>query len=125
MPKIPDCDRCLLYTHQIYFVCAIHPEGVDTERCPDFRPDPESVSEEKELWSPTGYSWYGDTLIPNRLCRYTREEQQKILDTHPLFTGVCPNCSQVFTTSPPPNTHWNCAECGWQESDIGPQGNQE
>ena len=30
MSKIPDCDRCLLYTHQIYFVCAVHPEGVET-----------------------------------------------------------------------------------------------
>jgi hypothetical protein len=32
MGKIPDCDRCLLYTHQIYFVCTVHPEGVETEK---------------------------------------------------------------------------------------------
>jgi hypothetical protein len=117
--KIPARNRCQLYTHQIYFVCAIHPDGVDTEQCPDFQPDPETAIEtEKELWSPVGYSWYGDTLIPNRLCRYTREEQQKILDTHPFFTGICPNCSRVFTTSPPPHTPWVCLACGWNEDSL-------
>lgn len=116
MVKIPDCDRCLLYTHQIYFVCAVHPEGVETEKCPDFRPDPEAI-EDKELWSPVGYSWYGDELIPDRLCRYTREEQEKILDTHPFFTGVCPDCQHIFTSSPTPRDIWQCPECGGWESD--------
>ncbi|MFM7353922.1 MAG: hypothetical protein ACKO1G_13005 [Microcystis aeruginosa] len=117
MSKIPDCDHCLLYTHQIYFVCAVHPEGVETEKCLDFRPDPEAI-EDKEIWSPVGYSWYGDELIPDRLCRYTREEQQKILDTHPFFTGVCPDCQHIFTSSPIPRDIWQCPECGWQENGI-------
>jgi hypothetical protein len=121
MGKIPDCDRCLLYTHQIYFVCAVHPEGVDTEKCPDFRPDPETAIEsDRELWSPVGYSWYGDELIPNRLCRYTREEQEKILDNHPFFTGICPDCKHIFITSPAFASPWQCPECGWRESDFSP-----
>jgi hypothetical protein len=119
MSKIPDCDRCLLYSHQLYFICAVHPEGVLTDKCPDFRPDPEADSDtDKELWLPEGYSWYGDNLIPNRLCRYTREEQEKILDNHPFFTGSCPNCSHLFTTSPPPHTPWVCPECKWSEESL-------
>jgi hypothetical protein len=121
MAKIPDCDRCLLYTHQIYFICTIHPEGVETEKCPDFRPNPEAAIEsDQELRSLVGYSWYGDKLIPNRRCRYTREEQEKILDTHPFFTGICPDCKHIFTTSPAPHKTWQCPECGWQESDFCP-----
>jgi hypothetical protein len=123
MSKIPDCGseallqavRCLLYSQQLYFVCPVHPEGVEDE-CPDFRPDPEIDEEEEEYWSPTGYFWYGDNLIPNRLCRYTKEEQEKILDTHPLFTGLCPNCSHIFTTSPPTGAPWHCPACDWREN---------
>ncbi|QGZ91848.1 hypothetical protein [Microcystis aeruginosa] len=55
--------------------------------------------------------------MPNRLCRYTREEQEKILDTHPFFTGICPDCKHIFTTSPAPREPWQCPECGWREKD--------
>jgi hypothetical protein len=69
MPKIPDCDalcagfahRCTLYAHNPHLVCAVHPDGIDTESCLDFRPDP-NIEEDKQ-WSPFGYSWYGDELI--------------------------------------------------------------
>ena len=40
MPKIPDCDRCSLYAHNPHLVCMVHPSGVDSDRCPDFRLDP-------------------------------------------------------------------------------------
>ena len=73
MPKIPDCgfasasakQRCILYTHNTHLVCAVHPEGVDTDSCLDFRPDPNAEIEEQ--WSPEGYSWYSDELIANRI----------------------------------------------------------
>jgi hypothetical protein len=43
MPKIPDCDalragfahRCSLYAHNPHLVCAVHPDGIDTESCLD------------------------------------------------------------------------------------------
>jgi hypothetical protein len=91
MPKIPDCDceasrrhRCTLYAHNPHLVCAVHPDGIDTESCLDFRPDPNI--EEQQQWSPEGYSWYGDELIANRASRYTTQEQMEILDNHPFFT---------------------------------------
>jgi len=44
MPKISDCDRCLNNAHSNYLVCAIHPDGVDGNSCPDFADDGQ------ELW---------------------------------------------------------------------------
>jgi hypothetical protein len=93
--KIPECDRCLLYAHNPHIVCGVHPNGIDSDRCPDFRPDPNAEIEEK--WSPEGYSWYGDELIANRPSRFSRSEQLEILNTHPFFTGVCPQCRYTFS----------------------------
>ena len=61
MPKIPECDLCLLYAPTPYMVCTIHPEGVSTPHCLDFRPDPDK--EPQEQWSPEGYSFYDDKLV--------------------------------------------------------------
>jgi hypothetical protein len=83
-----DCDRCLLNARSPYLVCAIHPKGV-SNKCPDFRPDPKLA--EEELWSPEGYYWYDGDLIPHYPSRLTNEEKLEILDTHPFFTGICPN----------------------------------
>ncbi|MEG3440037.1 hypothetical protein V0288_23110 [Pannus brasiliensis CCIBt3594] len=116
MSKIPDCDRCLLFSQQLYYVCAVHPEGVEGDECPDFRPDPEIDEEEEEKpWSPAGHFWYGDNLLPDRLWRPSKEEQEKIIETHPLFTGLCPNCSHVFSTNPPTGAPWHCPACDWRE----------
>jgi hypothetical protein len=35
--------RCLLNAHSPHLLCAVHPGGVTTETCPDFRPDPKPV----------------------------------------------------------------------------------
>lgn len=59
--KIPDCDRCILYAHNPYLVCGVHPEGVKTNSCIDFRPDPNAQIEEQ--WSPEGYSYYDGHLV--------------------------------------------------------------
>ena len=63
MPKISDCDRCLLYARNPYLVCAVHLEGVETEKCLDFRINPKA--KESESWSPEGYSFYGGNLVNN------------------------------------------------------------
>ena len=76
-------NRCSLYAHNPQLVCAVHPMGVDTNRCIDFRPDPNT--EIQEQWSPEGYSWYGEELIVNRPSRYSQEEQTEILNNHPFF----------------------------------------
>ncbi|WP_036487321.1 hypothetical protein [Myxosarcina sp. GI1] len=119
--KIPDCDRCLLYAHNPYFVCAVHPDGVTSDkpdgmaslRCMDFRPNPNA--EKAEQWSPEGYSWYNDELIPNRPSSYTQAEQLEILDTHPVFTGVCPQCRYRFNER---LVHYDCPECGWMDDSV-------
>jgi hypothetical protein len=80
MPKIPDCDRCLLYAHNPYLICAVHPSGVESDRCFDFQLDPNAKQEEQ--WAPFGYSFCDGEL--------TYLEQLYIPDNHPCLTGVCP-----------------------------------
>jgi hypothetical protein len=100
MPKISICDalragfahRCSLYAHNPHLVCAVHPDGVNSDRCLDFRPDP-NIKENKQ-WSPEGYSWYGDELIADRPSRYTTQEQMEILDNHHFFT-LCMSSMQT------------------------------
>jgi hypothetical protein len=115
MPKIPECDRCLLYSHDPHLICAVHPEGVDTETCLDFRPDPNI--EPDEQWSPFGYSWYDGELVRDR-SRYTCEEQIEILDNHPFFTGVCPQCRYEFDKNNLPAVHWDCPSCSWIDDSV-------
>lgn len=114
----PKGDRCYFFSNQLYFVCVVHPEGVESDRCLDFRPDPDLVDHNEELWAPLGYSWYGDDLIENRPSRYTSQKQLEILDTHPFFTGTCPNCGHKFETSPPPHTPWHCSRCDWMNESV-------
>lgn len=98
-----------------HLVCAVHPDGVDSDRYIDFRPDPNF--EEEEQWSPNGYSWYGDELIANKPSRYTPEEQIEILDTHPLFTGLCPNCGYRFSRNKQ-IVHYDCPVCDFVDDSI-------
>jgi len=70
MPKIPECDRCLLYARNPHLVCAVHPTGSDTDTCPDFRENPNA--EPEELWEPEGASYYGGELILQPQQRWTR-----------------------------------------------------
>ena len=122
MPKIPDCDRCSLYAHNPYLVCAVHPNGIDGDceasrrhRCIDFRPDPNAKIEEQ--WSPQGYSWYGDELISDRPSRHSQAEQIEILDNHPFFTGVCPQCRHEFNRDNQ-IIHYDCPDCGWIDDSV-------
>lgn len=114
MPKIPECDRCLLYSPSPYIVCGVHPEGVEGSNCIDFRPDPQKEPEEK--WSPQGYSWYGDELVRNESYR-TREEQEYLLDNHPFFTGRCPECGHEFERDRRA-IHYDCPSCDWVDNSV-------
>jgi hypothetical protein len=62
MPKIPECDRCLLYARNPHLVCAVHPTGPNTNTCIDFRENPNA--EPEELWEPEGASYYNGELDP-------------------------------------------------------------
>jgi hypothetical protein len=64
MPKLPECDRCLLLARNPHLVCAVHPTGPNTDTCPDFRENPDA--EPDELWEPEGASYYNGELILQR-----------------------------------------------------------
>ena len=92
MSKIPVCDRCI-----------------------DFRPDPNT--EITKQWSPQVYSWYGGELIANKPSRYSQSEQLEILDNHPLFTGVCPQCRHKFDKDNLP-VHFDCPNCDFIDDSV-------
>lgn len=115
MPKISDCDRCLLYAHNPHLICAVHPQGVEGNDCLDFRANPDF--EKQELWSPKGYYFYDNNLVKNS-SKYTQIEQLEILDSHPYFTGFCPNCKYHFDLTNPPLVHWDCPNCGWIDDSV-------
>ena len=100
MPKIPYCDRCLNNAHSSYLVCAIHPED-----------------DGQELWCPDGYTFVDDQLVKlpvsyeiNHESTLTRAQQFQILMTHPMFTGMCPQCRYAY---PSDRLNWNCLICEW------------
>lgn len=142
MPKIPECDRCLFYAHNYHLICVPHPAGPDGDNCMDFTPDPEyshwrfkdflglqrrddepfsnpfGLHSNEELWEPAGASYYAGELIVQPRQRWTREEQLQLLDTHPLFTGCCPQCGVEFERDYRAVVHWDCPNCGWMDDTI-------
>ncbi len=115
MPKILECDRCLLYSHNPHFVCAVHPDGVDGG-CLDFREDPNA--EPAELWEPEGATYYNGELIVQLQQHWTREQQLELIDWHPMFTGRCPQCNAEFHRDWTARVHWDCPECGWMDDTV-------
>ncbi|WP_416667832.1 hypothetical protein [Egbenema bharatensis] len=113
MPKLPECDRCLLYAHNSHLICAVHPTGVDEDECPDFRINPDAAPE--EVWEPIGASYYNGELILQPEQRWSQAEQLQLLDRHPMFTGRCPECEMPILPTYPPLVHWDCAHCGWKD----------
>ncbi|NJM67638.1 MAG: hypothetical protein HC851_19185 [Acaryochloris sp. RU_4_1] len=53
----------------------------------------------------------GDPIAPitNHL---TPEQKLELLDSHPIFTGRCPNCERPIRETTPPRVQWDCGECG-------------
>ena len=132
MPKIPDCNHCQFFAHNPHLVCSIHPDGVKTDTCLDFRSacctqeDPNAVG---ELWEPEGARYIDDELVIERSYyngeeiiqppqRWTREQKLWLLDNHPMFTGKCPACGYVFSRDYTSRIHFNCPECGWKDDSV-------
>ncbi|NJN22048.1 MAG: hypothetical protein HC812_13770 [Leptolyngbya sp. RL_3_1] len=119
MPKLDICDLCLFYTHNPYLVCAIHPTGAAGESCLDFRPNEhQGAADPLEWWEPEGASYYGDELVIEPLQRLTNQQRLELLDTHPMFTGRCPNCEMPIRQTTPARVHWDCERCGWVDDSV-------
>ena len=118
MGKIDLCDTCQFYSHDPHLVCAIHPYGVDGDNCLDYRKREDLKEEDEELSAPQGYCWYDGELIPIRPQRLTNEERLELLDSHPLFTGTCPECGYQFPKNNSPKVHWDCPSCGWVDDSV-------
>ncbi len=116
MNRLPECDRCLFNARSPYTVCAVHPYGVDSLSCLDFREDPNAESE--ELWEPQGANYYNGELILQPKRQLTPEQQWQILETHPLFTGHCPSCGYQFPCHVPELVHFDCPSCGWIDDSV-------
>jgi len=116
MPKLPECDQCQLYSLTPHLVCAIHPSGPATDECWDFAPKAAAMitTEAEDLWFP-GAASYGGELIPESHSRLTQEEQLELLETHPLFTGRCPQCRHELKELNHPSFEWQCDHCGWSD----------
>jgi hypothetical protein len=125
--ELPECRYCRFYASDPHLVCAIHPSGPSCDRCLDFREDDTALrcwSEflgldwsrpEDELWQPASPPEYAGEFVLQFQRRLTLEEQVHLLDTHPLFTGRCPDCDYAYPQDAPPPVQWRCPQCGWQE----------
>ena len=126
MPKLPCCDRCIFCAHSPHLVCAIHPGGIDGASCDDFQhvlpgwtppdDDPLSFYEPDEQWQPDGATYYNGELILTPEQRLSLEERWHLLDTHPVFTGRCPQCERGLAVKVP-DLSWEY-DCGWRESAL-------
>ncbi len=114
--KIAQCDRCQLYPRKPFIVCAVHPEGPPGNSCLDFRPVMQE--QENEPWPPKGWSYYNGELVSALPSYRTRVEQIALLESHPFFTGECPNCGYKFDRGNPPAVHWDYPACQWIDDSV-------
>lgn len=123
MRKLDICDRCHFCAHSPHLLCAIHPVGVTGETCLDYRPgtddDPVlAFYEPLEQWQPLGAVRYGDELVLDPVKKLTEAQQLELLNTHPLFTGRCPNCEKPMQQTESRRVHWDCEHCGWIDDSV-------
>ena len=116
MCKFDQCQLCLFYSHDPHIVCAIHPTGPVDDNCLDFRLDPNA--EAGDQWEPEGASYYNGELVLQPQQRLAIEQQLNLLDTHPLFTGKCPQCAYEFERDYTARVHWDCPDCGWMDDSV-------
>jgi hypothetical protein len=86
MPKLPECDCCLLYSHNPHIFCTVHPNGSVADSCLDFREDPNA--EPVELWEPEEATYYNGELIVQPQQRWTQQQKLELLDWRCLLVDV-------------------------------------
>ncbi|MCM1985143.1 hypothetical protein [Lyngbya confervoides] len=108
--RIPQCDRCQYNAFSEYLVCALHPGGPDGAPCQDFEPWPAGLGEFPDL----GYPEAGLEVHASALSRLSLLEQLEQIESHPMFSGHCPQCGHKLGHGP--RLTWNCDRCGWEDS---------
>lgn len=88
--------------------------------------------EPEENWSPLGtkfvngelvleseeVSYYNGEPTPQPRQHWTKEELLEIIDTHPMFTGRCPECEMPYPKDYRPPVHWDCPFCVWKDDSV-------
>jgi hypothetical protein len=118
---IPDCKRCQLYSGSLYLSCTVHPTGPAPNGCLDFAPNAAAAVEEKDkLWFPDRSGWYAGGPVPTPSFTLTIQEQLDLLESHPRFTGCCPQCGWEYDPGNLPAVHWDCPQpdCGWKDDSV-------
>lgn len=108
MPKLPECNNCLLYHRRLDLnqVCILHPQGVEASSCLDFRDKAPEVS-----------YYNGEAIVQPKQTK-TKEGKLELLDNHPFFTGICPKCGYTFDRDYTSRIHFDCPSCGWVDNSI-------
>jgi hypothetical protein len=112
MNKTKECDRCQRFSGYLgaeFLVCAVHPSGPAQSPCLDF-------AEVAGQWEPLGAAYYDGELVLQPEHYLTTEERWNILNTHPLFTGVCPKCAAVIASED--LVQYDCPSCGWKDESV-------
>jgi hypothetical protein len=112
MAKTDECDRCQMfsgYWGSEFLVCAIHPSGPAQDPCPDFA---EVVGE----WEPLGAGYYDGEIVLQPEHFLTAEERLDILNTNPLFTGVCPQCRGTIVGEG--LVYYDCPSCVFKDDSV-------
>jgi hypothetical protein len=105
MAKTDECDRCQRFSGYLgaeFLVCAVHPSGPAQSPCLDFA---KVVNQAEESEG----AYYNGELLRAPKRRLTTAQRWEILNTHPLFTGVCPKCGEVILEEGLVN--YDCKKC--------------
>ena len=112
MAKTEECESCQLfsgYCGSQYLVCGIHPAGLTETHCLDF-------AQVTEQYEPLGGAYYAGELVLQPTHYLTTAERLEILETHPFFTGVCPECGETIWGEG--FVHYDCDACGFKDDLI-------
>jgi predicted RNA-binding Zn-ribbon protein involved in translation (DUF1610 family) len=71
---------------------------------------------------PLGAAYYDGELVLHPEHYLMTEQRLKILDTHPLFTGVCPSCGMAIASHQESAgegiVHYDCEACRWMDESV-------
>jgi hypothetical protein len=112
MSRSVDCHHCQRFSGHCgtdFLVCGIHPSGPTEDPCPDF-------AEVSEQYEPLGGAYYAGELVLQPTHYLTTAERLEIIETHPFFTGVCPNCGEAIGGEG--LVHYDCEACGFKDDLI-------